>query len=204
MPGDDSQQNVGGAGELTRLESLLAGGNSCPLPPVHLWQPSETRNVGLRITGDGAWHYQASPIGRKRLVRLFSTVLRRDEDGRHYLVTPVEKVLVQVDNAPFLAVEMVAVGRGQAQILTFRTNVDDIVRCDAAHALSFEQEAATGGLRPYVDVRDGLRALLTRAIYYDLVALAAVENIDGIDQFGVWSCETFFAMARAETIDDLT
>ena len=95
----------------------------------------------MRIRNDGVWFYQGSPIGRKPLVRLFSRVLRKDADGRHYLVTPVEKVDVAVDDAPFLAVEMEVSGSGEAQVLTFRTNVDDVVRCGAQHPLRFVEES---------------------------------------------------------------
>ena len=137
----------------------------------------------MAIRGDGVWLYQGSPIGRKPLVRLFSTVLRKDADGRHYLVTPVEKVDVAVDDAPFLAVEMQVEGHGVDQVLTFRTNVDDVVRCGADNPLRFVVEAAAGGLKPYLLVRGRLEALVTRAVYYDLVELAVYEG----DRLFVWS-----------------
>ena len=127
---------------------------------------------------------------RKPLVRLFSRVLRKDADGRHFLVTPVEKVDVTVDDAPFLAVEMEVSGSGSDQVLTFRTNVDDVVRCDAAHTIRFAVEAVSDGLKPYLLVRGRLEALLSRALYYDLVELA-VEEPEGL---GIWSGNRFFPL----------
>ena len=149
---------------ISGLEALLKAQGGRGLPPVERWNPPYCGDIGMRIRGDGVWLYQGSPIGRKPLVRLFSTVLRRDADGRHYLVTPVEKVDVAVDDAPFLAVEMQVEGRGVDQVLTFRTNVDDVVRCGADNALRFVVEAAAGGLKPYLLVRGRLEALVTRAV----------------------------------------
>ncbi len=114
---------------ISGLEALLKEQGGKGLPPVERWNPPYCGDIGMRIRADGVWLYQNSPIGRKPLVRLFSTVLRKDADGRTYLVTPAEKVDVTVDDAPFLAVEMQVEGDGREQVLTFRTNVDDIVRC---------------------------------------------------------------------------
>lgn len=157
------------------------------LPPVHKWNPPYCGEMDMRIARDGAWFYQGSPIGRKPMVRLFSTVLRHDEDGRYYLVTPVEKLAIRVDDAPFLAVEMTAHGAGEAQVLTFRTNVDDEVMAGPEHPIRVAL-AADGEPSPYVHVRARLEALIARAVFYDLVELA-VER-DG--QLGVWSAGTFF------------
>ena len=181
---------------LGALEALLKAQAGDRLPPVDNWNPPYCGDIGMRIRGDGVWLYQGSPIGRKPLVRLFSRVLRRDADGRHYLVTPVEKVDVQVDDAPFLAVEMDVQGSGPEQALTFRTNVDDVVRCGPENPLRFAVEAASEGLKPYLLVRGRLEALVTRAVYYDLVELAAVEG----EHFGVWSGGRFFPMERAERV----
>jgi hypothetical protein len=144
----------------------------------------------MAIRRDGTWTYQGSPIGRKPLVRLFSRVLRRDDDGRTYLVTPAEKVDVSVEDAPFLAVEMEVGGSGADQIITFRTNVDDVVVCGPDHPLRFEVEAGSGGLKPYLHVRGRLEALVTRAVYYDLVELAASDG----DRLGLWSQGHFFVI----------
>jgi len=168
---------------ISGLEALLKEQGGKGLPPVERWNPPYCGDIGMRIRADGVWLYQNSPIGRKPLVRLFSTVLRKDTDGRTYLVTPAEKVDVTVDDAPFLAVEMQVEGEGREQVLTFRTNVDDIVRCGPEHPLRFAVEAAAGGLKPYLLVRGRLEALLTRALYYDLVELAVEEE----EQLVVWS-----------------
>jgi hypothetical protein len=161
------------------------------LPPVESWNPPYCGDIGMAIATDGTWFYQGSPIGRKPLVKLFSRVLRRDLDGRHFLVTPVEKVDVAVADAPFLAVELEVIGEGPAQDLIFRTNVDDFVRCGPDYPMRFAPEAGTGGLKPYVLVRGRLEALVTRALYYDLVEMA-VEDEAG--RFGLWSGGAFFPM----------
>lgn len=177
--GRPSARGVGISG----LEALLQEQGGKGPPPVEKWNPPYCGDIGMRICSDGTWMYQGSPIGRKPLVRLFSTVLRKDADGRTYLVTPAEKVDVQVDDAPFLGVEMQVEGEGRDQVLTFRTNVDDIVRCGLANPLRFVVEAAAGGLKPYLLVRGRLEALLTRALYYDLVELAVEEE----DDLVIWS-----------------
>jgi hypothetical protein len=139
-----------------------------------------------------------TPIGRPALVRLFSTILKREE-GKHFLVTPVEKVGIRVDDAPFLAVEMAKETDGGDRRLRFRTNVDDWVPCDSAHRLRFEA-AADGGLKPYLHVRADLWAKVTRALYYDLVDMGEERMVDGRPMFGVASSGEFFAMADAEQV----
>ena len=143
-------------------------------------------DTGLRIAGDGNWYYQGSPIGRKSLVKLFASVLRREGD-EFYLVTPVEKVPIAVEREPFIAVEMGCEGEGSAQRLTFRTNVDDLATAGLDHEIGFRAEPS-GGHTPYVVVREGLRAQLARPVYYELTELA-VETARGI---GVWSDDVFF------------
>jgi uncharacterized protein len=192
----DADKKNEGAG-LAGLEALLKEQAGDRLPPVDTWNPPYCGDIGMRIRNDGVWFYQGSPIGRKPLVKLFSRVLRKDEDGRHYLVTPVEKVDVAVDDAPFLAVEMEVSGAGEGQTLTFRTNVDDVVRCGTDHRLRFVEERPGGGLKPYLRVRGRLEALVTRALYYDLVELA-VPAQDGTDKLVVWSAGTAFPVAAAE------
>ena len=168
------------------------------LPPVHLWNPPFCGDLDMRIAGDGSWHYLGTPIGRPALVRLFSTILKR-EDGKYFLVTPVEKVGIRVDDAPFLAVEMVKEQGEEGWSLRFRTNVDDWVSCDSAHPLRFEP-SAEGGLTPYLHVRAGLWAKVTRALYYDLVDIGEERMVDGHEKFGVASDGVFFAMADAEQV----
>jgi hypothetical protein len=175
-----------------------ASGAAKGLPPVHLWNPPFCGDLDMRIASDGSWFYLGTPIGRPALVRLFSTVLKR-EDGKYFLVTPVEKVGIRVDDAPFLAVEMTTEATPHGTRLRFRTNVDDWVECDAAHRLRFEP-SAEGGLTPYLHVRADLWAKLTRTLYYDLVDIAVERMVDGRAMFGVASGDEFFAMADAEVV----
>jgi hypothetical protein len=182
------------------LESLSAAiGKRREPPPVHLWNPPYCGEIDMRIAADGSWHYQGSPIGRPAMVRLFASVLKR-EDDRYFLVTPVEKVGIKVDDAPFLAVSLAYEGAGRESALTFRTNVEDAVRCDEEHPLRFEPEAGTGGIKPYLHVRRDLWALVTRALFFDLVALGETRDIDGQKLFGIASAGEFFPMAPAEAV----
>lgn len=151
-------------------------------------------DIGLRIRADGVWLYRESPITRQALVKLFASVLRKEEDGRTYLVTPVEKVDVTVDDAPFLAVAMQVQDAGRAQALTFETNIGDVVACGSTHPLRFARAEPSGGLKPYVLVRDGLEALVSRALVYDLAELAVTRTVDGREMSGVWSAGSFFPM----------
>jgi len=171
-------------------------------PPVERWNPDYCGEIDMRIAADGTWFYAGTPIGRPALVRLFSTILRKDPD-RFVLVTPVERVGITVEDVPFLAVEMSVDGEGEARRIGFRTNVDDVVTVDADHELRFEREA-TDGLRPYVRVRGGLWARVTRSVFYDLVALGEERVVDGRARFGVASAGAFFAMADADEIAGLT
>jgi hypothetical protein len=165
------------------------------LPPVHLWNPPFCGDIDMRIAADGTWFYLNSPIGRKPLYTLFSRVLRRDGDA-YFLVTPVEKCGIKVDDAPFVAVRMEVSGFGKGQVITFETNVDDHVVVNAEHPLHFADEVGTEGLKPYVLVRANLEALVVRSLFYDLVALGVVEE----EWFGVWSGGVFFPMKRAGEI----
>jgi uncharacterized protein len=202
-----SRQNTGlenrGLEGLTAAATHAAKANPAGakgLPPVHLWNPPFCGDLDMRIAGDGTWFYMGTPIGRPALVRLFSTILKR-EGGKHFLVTPVEKVGIRVDDAPFLAVEMQKDQDGRGPLLRFRTNVDDWVECDAGHGLRFEA-AHDGGLTPYLHVRADLWAKVTRALYYDLVDLGEERVVDGQPMFGVESGGAFFAMADAKEVRD--
>jgi hypothetical protein len=153
----------------------------------------ECGDIGLRIARDGTWYYQGSPIGRQKLVKLFASVLTLGEDGRHYLVTPVEKVSIEVEDAPFVAVAMDAEGEGEGQLLRFRTNLDETVAAGPEHALTFRAES-DGSFTPFVAVRRGLKARLLRPVYYDLIA-AAVERGG---ELGVWSGGVFFPFPASQ------
>jgi hypothetical protein len=188
--------------------ALKQAGQKGP-PPVHLWNPPYCGEIDMRIAGDGTWFYQKTPIGRAALVKLFASVLKR-EGERYFLVTPVEKCGITVDEAPFLAVELAVDGPVAAaaqtsggRLLRFRTNVDDWVTAGPDHPLRFEPEPATGGLKPFLHVRRDLWAKVTRALFYDLVELGEEREIDGARMFGVASGSAFFAMAPADSIAGL-
>ena len=169
--------------------------------PVHLWNPPDCGDIDMRIAVDGVWHYCGSPIGRAPLVQLFASILRKDGD-RYVLVTPVEKVGVKVDDAPFLAVEMQVAEMNGEPALTFRTSVEDVVTAGVEHPLRFER-AAAGGLKPYIRVRGDLWALVKRALFYDLVDLGALERSGDETWFGVRSGGVFFPMCPASEIEGL-
>jgi hypothetical protein len=192
------QKPAQGLEGLTAAAKDAANTTGKGLPPVHLWNPPFCGDLDMRIASDGTWYYMRTPIGRPALVRLFSTILKR-EDGKHFLVTPVEKVGIRVDDAPFLAVEMLRERDSRGMSLRFRTNVDDWVDCDGAHRLRFEA-AANGGLTPYLHVRAGLWAKVTRALYYDLVDMGEERMVDGRSMFGVASAGEFFVMADAQQV----
>ncbi|HUZ91902.1 MAG TPA: DUF1285 domain-containing protein [Methylocella sp.] len=185
-----SGQRIGGGAELD-TESLARA-----LPPAEQWNPPFCGNIDMRIARDGTWLYCGTPIARPALVRLFSTVLRKDPDG-YVLVTPVEKFGIEVDDAPFLAVEMTVARPQPKQLLRFFTNVGDVVEGGRSHPIRFEK-AASGGIKPYIHVRGDLWALVTRAVSFDLAELGEIRDHEGGRCFGVTSEGVFFAMADAE------
>ena len=156
-------------------------------------------DIDMRIGRDGTWFYHGSPIGRKPLVKLFASVLQRDGDGHYWLVTPVERGRIKVDEVPFLAVEVNAAGSGPSQTLTFRTNVDDEVVADADHPIRVVHGADSGEPRPYILVRGGLEARLLRPVFYELVELSEARLVGGQEMLGVWSREQFFPLGRCDT-----
>ncbi len=159
------------------------------LPPVESWNPSHCGDSEMRIARDGTWYHQGSPIGRAAMVRLFSTILRREPDGGFVLVTPVEKLDIHVEDAPFTAVEVKRDGEGNAMRLAFRLNTGDVLVAGPAHALRFEERE--DGPHPYLHVRAGLEALVARSVYYELAEIALVN---GSEPPGVWSDGAFFAL----------
>lgn len=177
------------------LGRALSGGDIAPRtgrapPPLESWQPPYCGDIGLKIRADGVWLYRGSPIRREALVRLFAGILRKEADGRTYLVTPVEKVDVAVEDAPFLAVAMEVKGEGRGQDLVFVTNVGDAMVCGPRHSLRFAEQEPGRGLKPYILVRGRLEALLTRSLTFDLVGLATEEG----RHTGVWSGGVFFPL----------
>ena len=179
---------------LSRLSAALGAVPKRGLPPVERWNPPYCGEIDIRIAGDGTWHHNGSPIRREKLVKLFATILRREPDGRTVLVTPVESVGITVEDAAFVAVEMAVDGSGEARRISFRTNVDDLVSVDAEHALRFE-EGPGGAFKPYLHVRHGLWALVTRSLTYDLVDLAEECAIDGKPWLGLWAGGVFHRIA---------
>jgi len=189
------------AGGLDAIAGALGAASRNWAPAVHLWDPPFCGDLDLRIAADGIWHYLKTPIGRPALVKLFASVLKREGD-KYYLVTPVEKCGIRVDDAPFLAVELKAETQAGQRLLHFRTNVDEWVACGPQHGLRFEPDHAGGGLRPYLHVRRGLWAKVTRAVFYDLVELGEEREVDGERMFGVASGAAFFAMQSAASLRD--
>ena len=161
------------------------------LPPVDQWQPTHCGPSDMRIARDGTWYHQGSPIGRPAMMRLFSSILRREADGSFVLVTPVEKLDIEVEDAPFVAVEMKAEGTGRDARLAFRLNTGELVTANADHPLRFA--SAEDGPRPYLHVRGGLEALVARSVYYELAERAIAEVEDEVGP-GVWSDGAFFAI----------
>jgi hypothetical protein len=188
-----------GRSGLEAITASLPRENRGPAPVEH-WNPPFCGDIDMKIEADGTWFYQKTPIGRPALVKLFASVLKREGD-KYFLVTPVEKVGLIVVDAPFLAVEL-KVDHADQQKLAFRTNVDDWVTAGPGHALKFIPEPATGGLKPYLHVRRDLWAKVTRALFYDLVALGEERDIAGKRMFGVASDGEFFAMAEASALKE--
>jgi hypothetical protein len=163
------------------------------LPPVERWNPSHCGTSGMRIARDGTWYHEGSPIGRPAMVRLFSTILRREPDGGFVLVTPVEKLDIEVEDAPFVAVELKTEGSGEQRSLAFRLNTGELVVAGPDNRLRLREGA--DGPHPYVEVRAGLEALLTRPAYYELAEIALAE---GAEPPGVWSGGAFFPLEPRE------
>jgi len=162
------------------------------LPPVDQWHPDHCGDSEMRIAADGTWYHQGSPIGRPEMVRLFSTILRREEDGSYVLVTPAEKLDIAVDDAPFLAVHLNSEGSGPERRLAFRLNTGEPVIADADHAISMRGTAEEP--RPYLHVRRGLEALISRPVFYELAHIAMHEADKDNGAIGVWSCGHFFPL----------
>lgn len=171
-------------------ESLVASigaTKSRGLPPVHLWNPPFCGDLDMRIARDGTWFYEGSPIQRPGLVKLFSSILKR-EDGKYFLVTPVEKVGITVDDAPFVAIDFEPAGEGAGQVLTFVTHVGDTAIAGPDHPIRVERDPETGEPSPYILIRAGLEALIDRKSFYRLVDLGVHHE----GWFGVWSNGDFF------------
>ncbi|MFU0507114.1 DUF1285 domain-containing protein [Pseudaminobacter sp. NGMCC 1.201702] len=199
------EESLATAGDTSGLQALISRATRAGkgLPPVERWNPEFCGDLDMEIRPDGTWFYLGTPIGRMPLVQLFSTVLRKDEDGKTYLVTPVEKVGIRVIDAPFVAVEMNVTGEGERQVLTFRTNVGDVVEAGPEHPLRFVDEDGTGGLKPYVLVRGRLEALVGRPVMYELIEHGEEIEVGGELMFAVRSHGEVYPIMPAERLRQL-
>lgn len=191
---------------LTGLEALVsrAGKKAKGLPPVDQWHPNFCGDIPMEIKADGTWFYMGTPIGRKALVQLFSTVLRKDEDGKTYLVTPVERVGIGVEDAHFIAVEMNVHNQDGEQVITLRTNMDDVVEVSSEHPLRFVIVPENNGVKPYVVVRGRLEALLSRAVMYELISHGEEIEVDGKLMFAIRSNGEVFPIMPADELAKLS
>jgi hypothetical protein len=178
------------------IAASIRASKSKGLPPVHLWNPPFCGDLDIRSARDGTWFYLGTPIGRPELVRLFSSILKK-EDGKYYLVTPVEKVGITVDDAPFVAVDFEAEGTGNAQELQFSTHVGDTATAGADHPIRVERDAVTGEPSPYILIRSNLEALIDRKSFYRLVDLGVHHN----GWFGLWSKGQFFPVIPSDELE---
>ena len=169
-------------------------------PPVHLWNPEFCGDLDMRIARDGTWFYLGTPIGRKPMVKLFSSIIRKDGDD-YFLVTPVEKVGITVDDAPFVAVDFEVSGEGRTQTLTFHTNVDDLATAGPDNPIRVARDPETGEPSPYVLIRANLEALIDRKSFYRLVDLGVHHVVDGTRWFGLWSGGEFFAIIPSADLE---
>lgn len=191
---------------LSGLEALIsrAGKKEKGLPPVDQWHPDFCGDIPMEIKADGTWFYMGTPIGRKALVQLFSSVLRKDEDGKTYLVTPVERVGIGVEDAHFIAVEMNAHKEDGEQVITLRTNMDDVVEVGADNPMRFVIVAENDGVKPYVLVRGRLEAVLARSVMYELIAHGEEIEVDGRLMFAVRSKGEVFPIMPADELVKLS
>jgi hypothetical protein len=205
-----TQTAINSGGDVAGLAAIISraseqkGDGTRKPAPVERWNPAFCGDLDMEIRADGTWFYMGTPIGRMPLVQLFASVLRKDEDGKTYLVTPVEKVGIRVVDAPFLAVELAVSHEAAEQDITLRTNLGDLVTVGKDNPLRFATEGDDKQLKPYVLVRGRLEALITRALTYDLVALGEVAQIDDVDMFVLKSGSEIFPIMRADELDALS
>lgn len=193
---------------LEGLQKSLAGLDRQKAAPVDKWNPPYCGELDMRIGRDGLWYYLGTPIGRKPLVKLFASVLRQDDDGVTYLVTPLEKIAIKVEDGHYLGVEMQAEGDGAEQIISIRTQTDDWVTIGPENALTFRQDkmgkGEDGNIVPYVHMRGRLECRINRAVFYELIELGEHKEIDGHAWFGVWSAGQFYKMIETDKLEQLS
>jgi uncharacterized protein len=188
----------------TSAEGLVASVQAATkkgTPPVHLWNPPFCGDIDMRIRRDGVWFHEGTPIGRPGLVKLFSSILKREGD-RYFLVTPVEKVGIVVEDAPMVAVDFTVDGAGEAQVLTFHTLTEDVVAAGSANPIRVKRDAQTGEPSPYVLIRANLEALVDRKSFYRLIDLGVHAVHEGQRWFGVWSSGQFFPVILSSELPD--
>jgi len=176
------------------LEQILRRIGEKNLPPVHLWNPQYSGDMDMRIAVDGSWYYRGSKISRQRMVNLFSTILRFEQD-QYFLVTPVEKFRIKVDDAVFIATRVDKINT-QPQVLVFTTNVDEEIIADADHRVIVHTDPSNAQPRPYLQVRDGLTALITRSVFYELVEWASPRVLEGATHLAIESQGQVFSLGR--------
>ena len=179
---------------LDNLQRVLRQGTTTAAPGG----PTLCGDIDMRIGRDGTWHYLGSPIGRKPLVKLFASVLQCDQDGDFWLITPAEMCRIQVEDAPFTAVEMTVEGNGTQQRLSFRTNLDDVVTAGPDHPIRVVTDPLTAEPSPYILIRDRLEALIVRSVFYDLVELGVERRGKFGTTLGVWSNGMFFGIGSLD------
>ena len=194
---DDAQKIVKPSADGLMSAALVASKKGPP--PVHLWNPDFCGDIDMCIARDGTWFYLGTPIGRAPMVRLFSGILKLEE-GKYYLVTPVEKVGIVVEDAPLHAVDFDAAGSGKDQVLTFTTKTEDVVTAGPENAIRVERDADTGEPSPYIHVRRGLWARIDRKSFYRLIDLGTHETVDGAAWFGLWSSGRFFPVIPSQDL----
>jgi uncharacterized protein len=200
--GDHKTDTTAASGRSPSADSIAAAARKSARrgpAPVHLWNPPFCGDLDMRIARDGTWFYLGTPIGRSALVKLFSSVLKK-EGERYFLVTPVEKVGITVDDAPFLALDFRVTGEGRAQAITFQTQVDEEATAGPDHPIRVVRDTETSEPSPYVMIRSGLEALIDRKSFYRLVELGCEEEVDGARQFGLWSGGMFWPFIPAEEL----
>jgi len=195
----ENGQNIVKPSADSLMKAAQAAQKGGKLPPVHLWDPEFCGDLDMEIKRDGTWFYMGTPIGRPAMVKLFSSILKLEE-GKYFLVTPVEKVGIRVVDAPFVAVDMEAAGTGPDQVMTFTTQVGDVVIAGPDNPIRVVRDEA-GEPSPYVMVRAGLEALIDRKTFYRMIDLGESHEFAGTGWFGVWSQGCFFPIIPVAELD---
>ena len=187
--------------KITRLENVIKKIHVKTVAPVHLWNPKYCGDLDIRILRDGSWLYQGSKINRLNLIKLFSSILKREND-KFFLVTPVEKIGIKVDDAPFVIDQLLIEGSGKRQVISFTTQIGEIVNLNKDHPLRIEYKENSTQPCPYVIVRNNLDALIDRKTFYRIVDLGRIKKHGGEPWYGVWSSGIFFPLIRKSDLEN--